>query len=246
MVVLDLFAGHGGVTKALEKLGRKALAVDVKYGSEFDITLKSYYSWLCRIIRSGLVVAVMMAPPCTTFSRARRPPLRSSAHPWGLPEQSGHSQLIDSNKVTKRVIGIIKLCLQLRVPLIVENPNSSMFWFLPQLQQVIASRFSAFARADFCQFGTAWRKPTRFLCVCCDSSSPAKLSQQCHARGGICKRTHKSHIELRGRDSNNILWTRIAEPYPRRLCVCLAEILDAEIVNNAIRRSTICMLQNEK
>ena len=48
------------------------------------------------------------------------------------------------------------------------------------------------------------------------------------AKRGICKFTNEKHVELRGR--NNGVWrTKLAEPYPLRLCKAIASAVDAAI-----------------
>ena len=52
------------------------------------------------------------------------------------------------------------------------------------------------------------------------------VNKLCTGRHGLCSRTGKHHIVLTGTDRNTgKLWTRIAEPYPPKLCSKLAAIL---------------------
>ena len=68
-----------------------------------------------------------------------------------------------------------------------------------------------FYRCDFCVYGTKWRKRTKFLTNTC-------LGDSKHLRKG-----GHTHVVLRGRSSYyKASWTKVAEPYPRRLCGKLA------------------------
>ena len=60
-----------------------------------------------------------------------------------------------------------------------------------------------------CRFGCPWRKTTRFR------TGGQLVGQLCN-----CER---AHTQLRGRcQKRKVLWTKLAEPYPRRLCNLLA------------------------
>ena len=73
-------------------------------------------------------------------------------------------------------------------------------------------------RVDFCTFGTAWRKRTRFL-------------TSCRLRGAkrLCNRQH-NHVILRGRSrQKKISMAKLAEPYPKGLCSMLAWAICADL-----------------
>ena len=89
---------------------------------------------------------------------------------------------------------------------------------------------------DFCQYGTPWRKITRFLSNI-DLSSAALL---CQGPRGMCSRTHKPHEQLRGMDGKQFR-THLAEPYPtklaNRLVACYVNYLAAKAVR---KMSNLC------
>ena len=80
--VLDAFSGKGGVAHAVRDLGFAAREFEIEQG--YDLLLKRNQEQIFSEIRGGGVSAVMMAPPCTSLSRARRIRLRSKELPWGL------------------------------------------------------------------------------------------------------------------------------------------------------------------
>ena len=81
-VMIEVCGGRGGVTKACRQRGmfcgpviELALGYDV-----FDATL---FDWLLRLSLSGRVFCILLEPPCTSFSLARKPQMRDSHFPEG-------------------------------------------------------------------------------------------------------------------------------------------------------------------
>ena len=58
---MDLFAGKGGVAAACRRLGFRAKEWELRRGSEYDLTRASVVRCVLAEIRSGRVLAVMMA-----------------------------------------------------------------------------------------------------------------------------------------------------------------------------------------
>ena len=119
----------------------------------------------------------------------------------------------------------MRLCLKYDVPFILENPQTSFLWDLPELQALV-NRSDCYVRVlDFCQFGTKWKKPTRFLFGGIPWSDSEPLQRRCEARGGRCSRTGQKHLILEGPGPDGRPWTRTAQPYPLELCRMLAWVL---------------------
>ena len=87
--------------------------------------------------------------------------------PWGLPGLSDkdQQQLEAGNKITKAALEIIRCLERFSVPYIIENPLTSILWWLPQIKRIAAREHVHFRTDDFCQCGTMWKKPTMFLCT---------------------------------------------------------------------------------
>ena len=66
---------------------------DILRGPEFDLSLQVVWDKLFERVQSGAFDAILLSPPCGTFSRARfnyagangPRPLRTRAHPRGFP-----------------------------------------------------------------------------------------------------------------------------------------------------------------
>lgn len=138
--VADFFAGVGGVAKACRHLGFAAKEWELNRGSEFDLTSRSVLRKIKKDVNARLVIAAMLAPPCSSFSvaRDRTAVIRNRLHPWGLPDD----QLLPGDQIKVRVgnqcfqaaLQIITWLDRHRIPWILENPAASKCWFLPPLQ----------------------------------------------------------------------------------------------------------------
>ena len=158
--IMDLFAGHGGVSEACEKLGYFTKQWDIKHGPMHDLTDRSVVKRLIRDIRKGRVLGVMMAPVCTSFSRARdrTKVIRSLRFPWGIPKRFLSEKEALSIKLGN---ACFRSCIQLihvlnlySIPWILENPWMSRCWQLPPIRQLLQKNSAFLCRGDFCQWGT--------------------------------------------------------------------------------------------
>jgi len=76
-VFLDLFAGSARVASHAEKVGLVSLALDIDSG--YGLTDPNIVTAILNAIRKGQVLAVMLAPPCNSWSSARRGKMRTVA-----------------------------------------------------------------------------------------------------------------------------------------------------------------------
>ena len=117
---------------------------------KLDLSDKTNLQIIESMIQSGKLLAVTMAPPCGTASRARdrrikspnKPdpkPLRSESHPEGLPNLTGsnHERVQLANLIYEHLMILCELCLQLKVPFIVENPKRSYFWLTSWVKKIL-------------------------------------------------------------------------------------------------------------
>ena len=201
---------------------------DIKLGSEYDLLLRKNQRLIAGWVRGGGLDGAHQGIVCTSWSRARDqgPPgprrVRSDAFVLGLPDLEPHEQAeVDAGNEMMR-FGVF-LCLLLRaflVPWSLENPARSRFWLAARVLRLARMRGVCFTITDMCQWGTPWMKPTGFLTWGLSVDSLAKRC--CGAKRGVCARTGRSHVVLRGLDKNGRFKTGIASAYPHALCKCLA------------------------
>ena len=231
---IDAFSGVGGVARAVRRRGFVAREYDIEHGPQEDLTDERVLRPLERDLRAGRAMGLMLGTPCTTFSRARdrTAVIRDRFFPWGKPGVSDKdaAKLKVGNACLRASLKLIRCALKGKVPFIMENPWSSKIWLVPEVQELLKLPQVHFVRADFCCFGTPWKKPTGFMCGNLDWSDLQVLDRQCCGTPPLCGRTGSAHFQLTGSGPGGVPWTRIAQPYPRQLCAALGKIF----VNSAI------------
>ena len=222
-VFLDIFSGDGSVAKFLTQNGFPVISIDINLDPRFDVLDPQVAKIILGWIRSRCVLGVWVATPNISWSRARHGPLgsswdpmRTNSHIFGVPNLGVNDQekVRIGNHTMKFTAQIITSCVHQRTPCFLENPNHSMMWLAPPIKHLCAHRVSRSFVCDFCQYGARWRKRTRIQSWfgCGDSD----LSRQCSGHNGVCSRTHKHHIILKGQDPiSKQLWTHLAQPYPK-------------------------------
>ena len=228
--VADFFAGKGGVAHQCRRLGYKAKEWELERGSQFDLTSRVVRKRIIADILKGRVLAAMFAPPCTTFSvaRDRTKVIRPREYPWGLPAPmltpSEQEKVHEGNRCFEAAFELIHYLNQKRVPWILENPATSKCWYLKPIQDLLLLDSCFLITADFCMFGTPWRKRISFLCNNLDRQDVARLEQRCRGTSGFCSRTQRRHQQLSG-TFRGVNLTKLAQPYPTKLCRHLAYCL---------------------
>ena len=237
-VCLELFSGKGGISQAFCKRGWGVVSVDLNQG--FDLTCKLVVDLITGWISSRVVAAVWLGTPCSSWSRARHdidghgPRTRSHIHgcPGLGPLDEERIKIGNQTmKVSARFIQCAKLA---NIPCGLENPDSSMLWLAPEISKLI--RDALIIKQDYCQYGCRWRKRTRFAFWNVTDPSPFE-TKICHGRGGVCSVSNRPHIILKGKDpATGIAWTKIAEPYPKKLCLGAVNMILGALDNLRLHR----------
>ena len=214
-------------------MGFKSKFWDIRHGSAHDLTDKTVVDRIIREIMKGKVLACMMAPVCTSFSvaRDRTRVIRSRRFPWGLPARYLREKELAGirlgNACFRSCFRILKTLDDCRVPYILENPDSSKAWHLPQMRHQLALPWTKYVKGDFCCFGTPWRKRTGFFCGHIPYEDLTRLSKVCTSANHVCDHTGRPHARLTG-FRHGVPLTKWAEPYPKKLCAALAFALTAQ------------------
>lgn len=227
--VLEIFSGSAHLSKALVQQGFRCAAWGIEYNEHCDVLNSVVLRQLLSFLVMRRVVLVWFGMPCQSWSRARRfdggpPPLRDD-HDfiWGR-KQLGHgdmSKIHLGNLLLFWTVFMAQICSSLQIPWVIENPGSSRCWLTPDfgiLQQTAQLFF-----VDYCQYRMPWRKNTGLLT--CDFPELGTILRTCKSHLGRCSATHRKHIVLTGKDSNQVWWTHRAHPYPPLLCHEIAATL---------------------
>ena len=139
--MIDAFGGCGGVGKAVLRLGFLARKYELLDG--YDLTAPAVLRSIRQDILAGRVLALMLAPPCTSFSiaQARNGPIRSKEQPLGLPALPPHRQAkVDvGNRCMHATLQYCKWAMKRGVPWIIEHPQSSYMWRVPAVQSLFGA-----------------------------------------------------------------------------------------------------------
>lgn len=137
---------------------------------------------------------------------------------------------------------IITLANLHHIPIILENPCTSMLWEAPPIKKIVQHSRHIAVTCDQCQFGTRWRKRTRFSCWNCNGLQ--SLDKRCTGAAGCCNKTGKPHIILKGRSPEGPLWTALAQEYPAKLSHALCDVLVESFEGSCLLQAkSICGLR---
>lgn len=220
---LEIFAGSARIAQTMCDQGQQVYPIDICLFSSRDVLQPWLEQKISTWIQQGRITFLWFGMPCTTFSRARKfdglgpGPLRTLDFLSGLPylNKRDKAKVLEGNELMHFMLRLLKLCISHHVPFIVENPQTSMLWDMPEMQSFSAAHSPSFVSLDYCAYGEPWKKPTKLMFSGLDLSS---LGIRCNSHNHVCSFTHKRHVPLRGVNDAGIFWTLVAQPYPWALC----------------------------
>ncbi|CAE7302354.1 unnamed protein product, partial [Symbiodinium sp. CCMP2456] len=206
---LEIFSGTAGISAQWQQQGLLVLPpIDVTCSGvvlePVDILDASIFEFVKLLCRMGAIVFLHLGTPCSSFSLD---------HQW---------QVTLANELLFRSLELFAAVVQSGGDASIENPRSSLLWQVPQVQQLKIQLHLYNVDVDQCQFGSAFRKPTRFLV------SDARFLTLARS----CDGSHQ-HSPLKGRLrlpwGEVVFMTKIAQEYPNALCVLFSEITHAVV-----------------
>lgn len=238
---LELFAGEAGLTEAVGKANipvmnpgdvregpRVVLALDLKDNGTFK-SLKS-------MIKRKQIRWLHMAPPCRSFSRARRKDrlarvrkLRSHSKPEGLDPKN--ALVREANLLAARTAQLAALQYKVNGWFSIENPANSFMWLLKSMIRLARSPTVNKVVGDQCMFGGEFVKPTLWL-----TNAPHLniLAKHCP---GAPRHVHEKLIGFaRNFWGETVFKTSLAAEYPQGLCEELAKAYLLELKHHPFRK----------
>ena len=201
------------------------------------------------------------APECRTFSRARGKPvpgathwppaLRSSAHPYGLPELRRQRRAADREKVeTGNAIAAITFEDATRAAragrgVAIENPANSFMWILDEAKELEA--VPGVFRVDFtnCMFAGGDRNKKTAILTNVEQIGAALRGRTCTGRE-VCDRTGMRHLTWAPTVAGGIIQqyqTGGEAEYPRGLCDAVGQAIRERRAAGAARSSIIAFTE---
>ena len=128
--VLELFAGSAGLSRALKNHRLIVLnPVDIKYGSEYDLTNVRVQEVILAVIRAGGLGYVHLGLPCRAWAASRQG--LASAAPGGAERDRVGLCL------AMFCVQVVRACDSLNIGWSIENPANSGLWRFPPIARLV-------------------------------------------------------------------------------------------------------------
>ena len=252
-LVIEIFARSCRVTACLRQLGLgSSFGVDHQRGKSAsgpmvvaDLCTPEGVALLWSWLRNERVLAVFLAPPCGSASRARQiplkrkrfghperarhgpRPLRDDRYPNGLPNlsETDNRRVSLANQLYFLTAQIVEWAVQNGVIVCVENPQFSFFWTTTFWQQVAhLLQYSVF---HSCQYGSARQKKTML----------AFNVNEFHAINATCRGQNSKHKHAQWGFNRKTKSFATAEEtaYPMGLAKMIAMVIVRSLLNFGIQ-----------
>ena len=217
------------------------LTVDINDG--WDFTGCKLLSTIVGWIRSGIIIAMALGPPCSSWGMARcgHPgspggPLRTHAFIMGLPglPEKDAQKVAVGNRTVRASARLLECARAAGVLASLESPATWRLFHAPSIVAISRRKNVQLAARYFCQYGAQWRKRTSLLLVNC--GCPKRLELRSTGKKGVCSRSHRPHLVLQGPCKDGRPWTLVAQPYPKRYASALATVLTDASDNRHLNR----------
>ena len=231
---MELFAGEAGLTQAVR---REEMSVfepgEIRVGGRIatgtDLLCNTTFKQLKSAIKQKKVRWLHTAPPCKTFSRARRRDqyakarqLRSAQRPEGLEPKTWRVK--EANVLASRAAQLSLLQWKVGGWFSLENPENSYIWLYGPVKRLLQLEGVKLFKGDQCAYMGEFVKPTGWL-----SNAPFMRIVEKRCPG---KPTHV-HEPLIGFTvdfyGNKVFKTSLAAEYPQGLCIELAKAYVREL-----------------
>ena len=236
----ECFAGSAGLSAAVRALGLPVVADEASQGGTnfaVDEEVASLKGNLEKWQADGRKIALHLAPPCSTFSRARdrgsRTRLRSKKFPAGLPGKRDRVQ--EANRIALAAWNLASWAASRGMLVSMENPRTSYLWEFVEEHGDGGEAWTDVAFAQ-CRFGAPHQKPTTLRCW---NWHPHKLGQECRLQDDLfmCGRSRQEGHQVLEFGGGS---TAAAAAYPKKLCETwaleVAAALGADTAPGALER----------
>ena len=161
---IEVYAGAAKISSYMVELGfSTGPPLDLSLSEEYDLRLSHVLAWLTYLVTERLVLAIMLEPPCTTYSIIRRPALRSKDVPFGFCPHEEKTMV--GNQLAARACQVFYIASINFVAAMLETPYSSLLKHLPFWKAAASLDGVKQVRVDSCRFGSPHLKSFRMLCA---------------------------------------------------------------------------------
>ena len=221
-VFFEIFAGRGRLSQAVSAHGFETVVDEAaEGGTDFldALAVDELKRKLESHLDDGRRVALHLAPPCSTFSRARdrgrRTRLRSSKFPGGLP--GCKDRVADGNLIALTAYDLARWAAERGALVSIENPRRSYIWEYLESERPGGSHGIDVAFCA-CMYGAPYRKETLLRCW---NWKPKALTKMCVLQDGqfSCGRSQEQGHEVLEFGGHS---TALAAEYVEGVCAAWA------------------------
>ena len=220
---LEACGGSGVISDAMSKKGYVVgPIIDLTYSIHYDLTKSRTVEWLLFLVQNGRVRSLALEPPCTTFSAAAHPMVRSYRCPRGFNQKASKVWL--GNRLAFACMTLLLASLFAGIFALLETPRRSKMAWLQEWQRLLEFEGIEEVFTASCSFGSAFQKEFRFLTA---NMKPNGIKYP-------CTRDHQ-HVRIEG------VLTKGSAVYCPRLAQALADLF-ADHLNaqtQALHRASI-------
>eukprot|EP00435_Cladocopium_sp_Y103_P017362 s4386_g4.t1 len=159
---VEICGGVGAVSSAAVDLGLVvAPPLDLSASLHYNLCDLRLLEWAIYMIEENRFASFLCEPPCTTFSPAAHPNLRSYVLPYGYDRS--HPRVIHGNCLAFRSLVLLRVGCRHGRPCGLEQPRrSKMAWLREWISLVLSGLFEE-AIVAACRFNSPHQKEFRFL-----------------------------------------------------------------------------------
>ena len=218
---LDCYTGKGGIAAEVARQGQVwVLAFDIEHGAEQNLLCPTVQTMILKLVLAGAFCGIGWPQSVGLFRGRCRPAIRSPLYPSGLPALPRYisERVKAGNSHSMFCFRVVRAARRMDIAYWCENPDGSYLWQQPEWRESGLCGFECSYRCDQCQYGTPWRKRSRFI------TNTALAGNRC-----FCDGLGHTHVQLTGYcHAAKKSWTRVAQTYPRALCFHIAHNMVAK------------------
>ena len=182
---VEICGGAGKVTDALSNMGFVcAPTLDLSESEHYDLSSLRLLEWIIFMLEENRFRSFLIEPPCTSFSPAAHPAVRSYREPLGFDRLN--PKTLHGNILAFRSLVLLRVARRHRRPCGLEQSRLSKMAWLQAWRSLLEMGFSEAVIAS-CQFQSIHRKEFRLLCYLLDTAF-----LDCRCPGG------HAHVRIEG------------------------------------------------
>ena len=187
---LEVCGGSGVLSEEMHRRGFVVgPIIDLSYSLQYDVACSRVLEWLVFMVQRRRVRAIALEPPCTTFSPAAYPSVRSYRQPRGYNQKTSKVWL--GNRLAFACICLILVAAYAEVLALLETPRRSKMAWLDEWRRLLELPNVEEVYTASCSFGSQFQKEFRFLLANMIGANIVKPCTRDHAhvkiQGGLTK-----------------------------------------------------------